>query len=210
MERSKVVTEKFDPYAVLGVERGASEEEVKAAFRVAAKKAHPDRPGGSTAAMTDVNMAYKILSDPAMRKAYDETGATQPQTPLEERARSLILSLVSIVIRSSTPYDDMIWIVRQGIMKQRVGLKEQREKTLQDLSQLKVRLSRLKGPPGNFIEGLIEREIERGESCLPIFDADELVIARALDMLGDYHYGLDILVEQAPSVLHAMFGLAPP
>ena len=73
-----------------------------------------------------------------------------------------------------------------------------------------MRLSRLKGPPGNFIEGLIEREIERGESCLPIFDADELVIARALDMLGDYHYGLDILVEQAPSVLHAMFGLAPP
>lgn len=181
--------EKFDPYAILEIPSSATEEEVRVAFRLAAKKAHPDRPGGSTAAMTDVNMAYKILSDTAMRKAYDETGATGVQKPVDTRARDLIICLAASVIRNSTPLDDMILVIRLGLAKQREGCRQSRGKTLQQLSDLKVRLGRLKGPPGNFLQGLIEREIAKGEEQLPVYDSDELVIARAIDMLREYSYG---------------------
>jgi hypothetical protein len=52
-----------DYYKVLGVSRDADAKTIKAAFRKAAKTAHPDK-GGSEAKMASVNEAYEVLSDP--------------------------------------------------------------------------------------------------------------------------------------------------
>jgi hypothetical protein len=62
-------------YDTLQVERGASGEGVRAAYRRLAQKFHPDKhPGRSAAAavMAELNQAYEVLSDPAQRCAYDE------------------------------------------------------------------------------------------------------------------------------------------
>jgi DnaJ-class molecular chaperone len=63
-----------DPYAVLGVERGASQQEIRRAFRKLAKELHPDvKPGDRAAAerFKKVSVAYDLLSDPEKRKRYD-------------------------------------------------------------------------------------------------------------------------------------------
>ena len=57
-------------YGVLGVPPTATDEEIRAAYRRAAKRAHPDA-GGSQSAFRRVNTAYRVLSDPARRRAYD-------------------------------------------------------------------------------------------------------------------------------------------
>jgi curved DNA-binding protein CbpA len=65
-----------DPYKVLGLERGASEEEVKAAYRKLAKKYHPDlNPGNEEAArkMNEVNAAYDQIKNPPAQGAYGST-----------------------------------------------------------------------------------------------------------------------------------------
>jgi molecular chaperone DnaJ len=64
-------------YEVLEVERGASEQEIKAAFRRLAKDCHPDRHGGDKGAeqrFKEINEAYEILKDPQKRGAYDHMG----------------------------------------------------------------------------------------------------------------------------------------
>jgi molecular chaperone DnaJ len=57
-------------YLVLGVNVGASDEEIKAAFRRKAKEVHPDA-GGDDDAFRDVQEGYQVLSHPQLRASYD-------------------------------------------------------------------------------------------------------------------------------------------
>jgi molecular chaperone DnaJ len=67
---------KRDYYEVLGIDRNASDEEIKKAFRKLAFKYHPDhnREDNSTEAFKEVNEAYEVLSDRDKRAAYDRYG----------------------------------------------------------------------------------------------------------------------------------------
>ena len=65
---------KRDYYEVLGVERGASADEIKKAFRRLAVKFHPDKEGGSEEKFKEINEAYEVLSHPDKRQRYDQFG----------------------------------------------------------------------------------------------------------------------------------------
>lgn len=68
---------KRDYYEVLGVKRGASDKDIKAAYRKLARKHHPDvNPGdsGSEAKFKEISEAYQVLSDPKKRTIYDRFG----------------------------------------------------------------------------------------------------------------------------------------
>jgi molecular chaperone DnaJ len=62
-----------DYYDILGVPRTATAEEIKKAFRKAARKHHPDA-GGNEERFKEINEAYEVLSDPEKRKQYDQYG----------------------------------------------------------------------------------------------------------------------------------------
>ena len=69
--------ERRDLYEVLEIQKGASDEEIKKAYRKLAKKYHPDlNPGDKTAEekMKEVNAAYEVLSDKEKKSRYDQFG----------------------------------------------------------------------------------------------------------------------------------------
>ena len=74
-----------DPYEVLGVERKASEADIKKAYRRLARRFHPDVNAGDNAAkkkFQEIAGAYEVLKDPKRRKHFDLTGDTgEPPEP---------------------------------------------------------------------------------------------------------------------------------
>lgn len=73
---------KRDYYEVLGVDKNASEADIKSAYRKKAKECHPDlHPNDKTAEerFKELNEANEVLSDPEKRKRYDQFGFDGPQ-----------------------------------------------------------------------------------------------------------------------------------
>ncbi|KAJ8131643.1 hypothetical protein O1611_g1985 [Lasiodiplodia mahajangana] len=71
----------IDPYEVLGLERTATADQVKSAYRKLALKNHPDKVSEDQKqkaheTFQSIAFAYAVLSDPTRRKRYDETGST--------------------------------------------------------------------------------------------------------------------------------------
>ncbi|MDR1970121.1 MAG: molecular chaperone DnaJ [Candidatus Nomurabacteria bacterium] len=68
------MSEKRDYYEALGVQKGASDDEIKKAFRKLAVKHHPDKEGGDEAKFKEINEAYEVLKDKQKRQRYDQFG----------------------------------------------------------------------------------------------------------------------------------------
>jgi hypothetical protein len=65
-----------DPYAILGVRRDASREQIARAYRSRAKRAHPDVSGEPSSQMQELNWAWNVLSDGRRRAEWDRDHGT--------------------------------------------------------------------------------------------------------------------------------------
>ena len=80
-----------DYYEVLGLKRGASQKEIKQAYRKLARKHHPDvNPGDKSAEerFKEINQAYEVLNDAEKRKKYDRYGDRWEMAEAFEKARA--------------------------------------------------------------------------------------------------------------------------
>ena len=68
-----------DYYNTLGVDKSASQDEIKKAFRKKAHEYHPDKTGGDEAKFKEVNEAYQILGNSQKKSQYDQFGSTFDQ-----------------------------------------------------------------------------------------------------------------------------------
>jgi curved DNA-binding protein CbpA len=85
--------EEDDPYQILGVPSTATADQIRAAYRSAVTRYHPDRHQGNPLAdlaarkLTALNGAYELLSDPGRRAQYDARGGPRPG-PRPDRPRA--------------------------------------------------------------------------------------------------------------------------
>ena len=82
-------------YETLGVPKDATQVDIKVMYRAKAQRLHPDKPGGDSNAFAALREADGVLSDPARRKRYDETG--DPDEPKQDYAGSLAMLFSQIM-----------------------------------------------------------------------------------------------------------------
>ena len=69
----------MDYYSTLGINRNASQDEIKKAYKKMSMQHHPDRTGGDDSKFKEINEAYQTLNDPQKKQMYDQFGTADPR-----------------------------------------------------------------------------------------------------------------------------------
>ncbi len=123
-------------YEDLGVERNATEKEIKTAYRKKAAKHHPDREGGNNEEFVKIQAAYEVLSDPEKRKNYDATGKTKKEGM--PSAYTVVAQVITACLEDveEPEYDDLVKLIKEHFKKEQKIMKKEFEKIYKDKKKL--------------------------------------------------------------------------
>lgn len=204
----------FDPYAVLGLSRSATAASIKAAYRTRARMTHPDR-GGEPAEFMVVVKAFGVLSDPAARRLFDETGEVHEdgaRTHRQEVATVLAEmfdTAVSTALSLGLPLQRVNFIeqMASAVRKQSVEAEGGYRKLEEDLAALKAlrtRIRRRDGQPNLFVQRLDEQVRSKTQELVEATQRQAL-LETALTELANYDSEVELF-----SALGAEAPAAPP
>lgn len=202
------VTKTFDPYAELDVSRSALTHEIKRAYREACKTAHPDA-GGDPLDWERLQLAYDVLSDPARRKSYDDTGTIEEVKPDNDRASALQViemhmnALINeFLMKGQQPMDDprkknvlgaIAGKIRKEIMDANNALPNGRA-VAEFWIDLKDRFSIKAGgtETENFFAARLDDQARMTQGQIADLERDVRVRERALHILDSYQFRFDM------------------
>jgi len=165
-----------DPYATLGVSRAAGRDEIKRAYRKRAKKAHPDRAGGSHEEMARLNKAVALLEDPKKRAAYDAgEDPDRPARSIEEEALAMVVSAMEAVYAANPETKDMADQLRRTLGGAIAAHQQEMAKAKRAATKAAAVARKLRG--GEMFRELLERKADEAKRA-------QIQLERTLKILG--------------------------
>jgi len=187
---------KFNPYEILGVDKGATESTMRRAYRRKAKAAHPDA-GGDRAAWAALQKAYLLLTDDRARKRFDETGETELENDQTELTATAVIGEAFAAVCNQPLYVNMIVAMRRKISDDLAAIRRAiplaREERVK-WEKLQGRFKR-KQAGGNLFEGFLKSKLRPIDLKIASFELGERASMRALEILEEYEF----LAESPPS-----------
>ena len=131
-----------DLYQTLGVNKDATRDEIKQAYKSRAMQHHPDRESGNSEAFQAIQKAYAILSDAEKRNRYDRTGETDGHT-VEGEARDLVAHIFEQLITSETFEQSITNEAQKALTKMEASIKNTLRATTRKKEKLEKNLDRI-------------------------------------------------------------------
>lgn len=183
-----------DLYELLGVERDATQEEIKKAWKHLAQKLHSDKQGGDEAQFKRVKEAYRVLKNPSKRAEYDKTGEIPHAiNPLEIKARDHLVILFGQALNQGTGKLARLDIL--GAMdKELVNAIQKTEINSIDAKQKRRELQDIKDKfhvddgRDNVFVAVIENELTRIETYLEDNSQQLTMMKLARELLSHHSY----------------------
>lgn len=184
-------------YEMLGVQKKASVEKIRNAYRQLAKRMHPDKKGGSIERFTSLKKAHDILIDPERRKKYDATGDVSEKSPDNEFsiamgiiAASLEQIFLAIEQHNCDPSEfDMIADLVRVLNNWQTETNKALQKINNALSSSEKAQGRFViGSGNNYIESIIEARITQLRQKKETEESRKKGIESALKLLKAYKY----------------------
>ena len=112
-----------DPYKILGIERNASQDDIKKAYRALSLKWHPDRNSGpdATKVYQSINAAYETLGDEARRKEHDAP-SPPPQHHNPFAGMGMPFPFANMGMQGNNPHEEFMKMFSSGIFQQMHGM----------------------------------------------------------------------------------------
>jgi curved DNA-binding protein CbpA len=187
---------KFDPYEELGLEPGATPEEIDKAFRARAKETHPDA-GGDPAEFQRAKRAVALLRNPKKRKHYDDTGDTDDEKP-EQHPDFYALTYIGAMIGKLCEMENLGQILHLNLAEQLVnGAREDMShldsligKHRQGIARAEKLLGRFKRKTEglNLIEEAVKNRIRNYHEQIADAEKAKTKMARAIEILKEFTF----------------------
>ena len=173
----------INPYDTLEILPGATQSEIRKAFRSKAKAAHPDH-GGSEGEFARLREAYELLKDPHRRQAFDETG----ETDAYDRVQRMILEVFNSILIQGDFKGDIVEVCKK---KMTFVCNQNKGKiiTLEyDISRMKIQRGRIffTEEGANAWHKVCDDAIARSQGSMESLSTDNEVINLALDEMDHY------------------------
>lgn len=185
-------------YETLGVDKSATAQMIKTAYRALAAMHHPDREQGDAERMSAINKAYEVLSDPKKREHYDATGTDDATSPTDNSVRATLAHMFEQVIEAVNVNDPLKAV--RGALENALTHNRQR---IEDLSRRVVRLHsrrdklRTKNGVNLYLE-LIDARCSRMDEDIQQMTKEGKVMEAALKQLEDYEFTGDTAPSEKP------------
>jgi curved DNA-binding protein CbpA len=192
----------FDPYEVLGVARVSTAGAIKAAYRRRVRHAHPDR-GGDPEEFITVVRAFGLLSDPELRRIFDETGIVDVEglkgfrrdvtTVLADMFDAAVQSAVGSGLKLSQV--DFIALMTSAVGKGMAEARSQSRRIDEEIAALDALTRRIRRNDDNhnlFVERLKARVEARTEEHAAV-RRRLLILETASVELGNYESDVELI-----------------
>ena len=190
-------------YDILGLPADATTEQINAAYRRAAKAAHPDA-GGDVDSFSALQRAVAVLRDPDARAHYDRTGDAESAVPDPFALMSSTLCQTFHAVLLSAPdilHVDLIQEVRKNLRAAGTSSRQngaQQEKLIEKMQKALARLTFSASDKPNFIEAMVLSNIAQAETHHVKILLEQENIDAALEYLELYAYETDAAEWDAP------------
>lgn len=186
----KRIRVKKDLYKVLNVEKDATGEDIKKAYRKKANEVHPDK-GGKEEEFVSVNKAYVVLIDPIKRAEYDRKGYvdedldTQTKTALQ----FIKIEIQHLVDEENVFYREIFTMVRKKADEVEKGNQETKKHLTKKIGHYQKVLTKIKNKGDDaFIETFIEEMIKSSKDAIAQIDSFSKVHNIVQTLLKPYSF----------------------